>query len=67
MLLNYLESKTSQAIPGFSGNFVTKYTAPEMDQILVEMLDYIRSQNLADVSATNVSAPRGHRSIRQFV
>lgn len=46
----YLQSLTGNAIPGFGGNFVTKYTAPERNQILTEIFDYIRCTNLSDMS-----------------
>jgi len=48
----YLEDLTSSNIPGYSGgSFSTKYgVANERDQILTEMVDYIRSTNLNDHS-----------------
>lgn len=48
----YLQDLTETAIPGFGGNFKTKYdsanggVAGERDQILTEMFDYIRTVNL---------------------
>ncbi len=48
-LLEYLRTLTSQAIPGFGGNFASKYGTPgDRDQILTEMFDYIRATNLQD-------------------
>ncbi|MFA6176031.1 MAG: Verru_Chthon cassette protein A [Phycisphaerae bacterium] len=46
-LYPYLQKLTSQAEPGFGGNFLTKY-ADDRDQILTEIFDYIRSTNLQD-------------------
>jgi len=65
MLMNYLDGLTSQAIPGFGGNFLSKYpnvsggsTSPtERDQILTEIFDYIRCLNLIDQSGTTGSTP----------
>jgi uncharacterized protein (TIGR02600 family) len=50
MLLEYLRTLTSQGIPGFSGDFKTKYGTKDRDQILTEIFDYIRSTNLADAT-----------------
>ncbi|MDQ3622067.1 MAG: Verru_Chthon cassette protein A [Verrucomicrobiota bacterium] len=47
-IYKYLQMLTSKAIPGFGGKFVDKYTAADRDQILTEILDYIRSTNLYD-------------------
>lgn len=41
-LFNYLDNMTTQAIPGFGGNFSTKYGS-DRPQILTEIFDYIRS------------------------
>ncbi|WP_169809551.1 Verru_Chthon cassette protein A [Terrimicrobium sacchariphilum] len=46
-LLAYLKTLTGKAIPGFGGDFLSKYSA-DRDQILTEMVDYIRSTNLFD-------------------
>ncbi|TDU67196.1 uncharacterized protein (TIGR02600 family) [Prosthecobacter fusiformis] len=46
-LYTYLQSLTSRPIPGYGGNFSTKY-GTDRDQILTEMFDYIRSTNLFD-------------------
>lgn len=50
-LFSYLQRLTSATIPGYGGSFGTKYqTNNERDQILAEMMDYIRSTNLFDHS-----------------
>lgn len=49
-LINHLRQLTSEAIPGYGGNFLAKY-GPDRDQILTEMFDYIRSTNLIDTNA----------------
>ena len=48
-LLNYLDRLSSEPVPGFGGNFKTKY-GNDQRQILVEMFDYIRSTNLRDAT-----------------
>lgn len=51
-LVEYLRRLTSRDIPGFGGNFRTKYDVTsggvggERDQILIEIFDYIRCANL---------------------
>ena len=58
-LFVFLRNLTSHAIPGYGASFIQKYTtsafknAP-MDQILTEILDYIRSTNPSD---SNVTTP----------
>jgi uncharacterized protein (TIGR02600 family) len=53
-IYSYLQYLTSQAIPGFGGNFLTKYPSPvtglpsDRDQILTEIFDYIRCTNPND-------------------
>jgi len=48
-LLAYLRAATGTAIPGFGGDFATKYGGPVRDQILTEIFDYIRATvNLKD-------------------
>jgi uncharacterized protein (TIGR02600 family) len=48
-LYSYLQNVTSKIIPGFAGGaLVDKYGAPERDQILTEIFDYIRCCNLND-------------------
>jgi uncharacterized protein (TIGR02600 family) len=60
LLLGYLRDLCGRNIPGYGGNFAAKYAAPtggggtDCDQILLQIFDYIRSQNVADVT---VSAP----------
>lgn len=51
-LYSYLQNLTSTAVPGFGGKFSDKYAAPDRDQILTEILDYIRSTNLYDDTVT---------------
>jgi len=46
-LLAYLKALTEAEIPGFGGDFLSKYSA-DRDQILTEMADYIRCTNLFD-------------------
>ncbi|XHR31084.1 MAG: Verru_Chthon cassette protein A [Chthoniobacteraceae bacterium] len=46
-LYSYLQYLTKTNIPGFGGNFSTKY-GDDRDQILTEIFDYIRSTNLYD-------------------
>ena len=59
MLLEYLRNLTTQAIPGFGGNFSAKYSTSngssgtDRDQILTEIFDYIRSINLCDTTVPN--------------
>lgn len=50
-LYAYLQNLTSQQIPGFGGNKFTdtaKYGVDDRNQILTEIVDYIRSTNLYD-------------------
>lgn len=46
-LYAYLQRLTSTPVPGFGGNFLTKY-GPDRDQILTEIFDYIRVTNLTE-------------------
>ena len=46
-LYNYLDTLMGTTIPGFSGNFHTKY-GTDSPQILTEVFDFIRSANLVD-------------------
>ncbi|MFN6018745.1 MAG: Verru_Chthon cassette protein A, partial [Verrucomicrobiota bacterium] len=50
-LYNYLRTLTGKAVPGFGGNFLSKYSA-DRDQILTQIFDYIRSANLKDDNIT---------------
>ncbi|SDU02993.1 Verru_Chthon cassette protein A [Verrucomicrobium sp. GAS474] len=56
-LLEYLRGLTSREIPGFGGNFETKYGTKDRNQILTEIFDYIRSTNLLDPTAAIPFAP----------
>lgn len=47
-LLEYLDQLTGKNIPGFGGDYKTKYTEPESRQILTEIFDYIRTINTQD-------------------
>ncbi|MCX6963533.1 MAG: Verru_Chthon cassette protein A, partial [Verrucomicrobia bacterium] len=47
-LLRYLQTLSDKPVPGFGASLVSKTTAADRDQLLVEMLDYIRSTNLYD-------------------
>ncbi|MES2310427.1 MAG: Verru_Chthon cassette protein A [Verrucomicrobiota bacterium] len=48
-LYSYLQTLMSSNIPGFGGNFKSKYSA-DSNQILTEIFDYIRCTNLFDES-----------------
>lgn len=60
LVYNYLQYLTKQTIPGFGGNFYSKYPSPggglpaDCDQILTEIFDYIRSTNLYDTTLNPV-------------
>ena len=71
-LYAYLQYLTGEPVPGFGGNFLTKY-AGDRNQILTEIFDYIRCTNLHDdllaankqfttywTSANVSSIPAGH-------
>ncbi len=47
-LLKYLQTLSKKDIPGFGSTLESKTSATDRDQLLVEMLDYIRSTNLYD-------------------
>lgn len=53
-LMKYLRTATGKAVPGFGGDFATKYTGPVRDQILTEIFDYVRG-------ATNLKDPLGRK------
>jgi len=56
-LYSYLQNLTAKSIPGFGGNFAQKYKyTNERDQILTEIVDYIRSTNVYDHSVTDASS-----------
>jgi len=46
-LYKYLQNLTAANIPGFGGNFLSKWSN-DRDQVLTEIFDYIRSTNLDD-------------------
>jgi len=59
-LYGYLQDLTTANIPGYGGNFNAKYgVANERDQILTEMVDYIRCLNLNDHSWPNSTPTSG--------
>ena len=54
-LYRYLQELTARDVPGFGGNFLAKYGPgpagiSDRDQILTQIVDYIRSTNLQDRS-----------------
>ncbi len=51
-IFNYLHGLTTSQVPGFGGSFGQKYAGGSggMDQILVEIFDYIRTINQKDAS-----------------
>lgn len=49
-LYKYLQAATSRPVPGFGGSLQDSWKE-DRDQILTEMLDYIRCVNLADTQA----------------
>ena len=52
-LTTYLQDVTSSPIPGFGqGTFLNKYKNGDRDQVLTEIFDYVRSQNLEDPNVT---------------
>jgi uncharacterized protein (TIGR02600 family) len=55
-LYSYLQYLTSQSVPGYGGDFKTKY-GNDRDQILTEIFDYIRCANLFDANATTPYTP----------
>lgn len=58
-LYAYLQRLTRETIPGYGGNFLAKYNfTGERDQILTEMVDYIRSTNVYDHAITDTTTPR---------
>ncbi len=64
-IFHFLQRSTGEAIPGFGGNFVTKYdvanggVSGERDQILTAMFDTIR---IANLNETFPGRPAGFRS-----
>ncbi|PTY02942.1 hypothetical protein DB346_07990 [Verrucomicrobia bacterium LW23] len=55
-LYSYLSTLTSTAIPGFGGNFSTKYPADRL-QILTQIFDWIRCVNIAYRDKTGTVQP----------
>ncbi len=57
-LYQYLQAVTSKSVPGFGGDFLTKYAA-DRDQILTSIFDYIRCTSIEDRStgATPYTTP----------
>jgi hypothetical protein len=49
-LYEYLQDVTDQTMPGVGGSFVGKYGTNGRDQILTEILDYIRCTNIFDAA-----------------
>jgi uncharacterized protein (TIGR02600 family) len=47
-ILRYLQALSGRNLPGFGASLVSKTTAADRDQLLVSMLDYVRSTNLYD-------------------
>ena len=47
-LLRYLQRLSNQPLPGYGGRLVDNLGARDRDQLLVQMLDYVRSSNLYD-------------------
>lgn len=47
-LLRYLRSLSGLPVPGYGASLVSKTSATDRDQLLVEMLDYVRCTNLYD-------------------
>ena len=69
-IYQYLRALSNTSIPGFGNTFDGKYKIGEMDQILTEIFDYIRSTNPSDpllpvanqyaqTEPRNVTAPFG--------
>lgn len=62
-LYAYLQRLTGREIPGFGGNFLAKYPAQaagrpsDRDQILTEILDYIRLTSLFDATLDPAGTP----------
>ena len=72
-LYAYLQRLTGAPVPGFGGNFLSKYTQ-DRDQILTEIFDYIRCTNLVDpalggypITAASPAGGTWKRLTNQFV
>jgi uncharacterized protein (TIGR02600 family) len=57
LLLPYLDHLTSSTIPGYGGNFSTKYSSADREQVLTSMFDWIRTVNLAYPDMTGAVKP----------
>jgi uncharacterized protein (TIGR02600 family) len=54
-VLRYLQRETGASIPGFGGNFAAKFGSADRDQLLVQILDYVRSTNLYDENLPTIT------------
>jgi len=59
-LYAYLQRLTGSPVPGFGGNFLSKY-GTDRDQILTEIFDYIRCTNLSDPNLAG-TLPAGNKA-----
>src|SRR5262249_454816 len=55
-LFEYLQFLTSRPFPGYGGTFEGKYSAPERDEILTQLFDYVRTVNLVDTGTASQTA-----------
>jgi Tfp pilus assembly protein PilX len=60
-LYQYLRQLSNTAIPGYGGTFDSKYSTPEMDQILTEIFDYIRSTNANDALLASATSSQNYQ------
>lgn len=58
-LWNYLRTLSTRDVPGFGGNFQSKYGSDTRDQILTSFFDAIRLSNLDDRSGPEAGATNG--------
>ncbi|XHR30545.1 MAG: Verru_Chthon cassette protein A [Chthoniobacteraceae bacterium] len=67
-VLRYLQNLTNTTEPGFDASLVSKTSTDDRDQLLVEMLDYVRSTNLYDdnLSPNTYSSQTAADSAVQF-
>ena len=56
---NYLRTLSTRDVPGFGGNFQSKYGSDTRDQILTSFFDAIRLSNLDDRSGPDAGATNG--------
>ena len=52
-IYSYLQNLTTKTVPGFSSSFATKYGTQNRDQLLTQMVDFLRS-NINIQSANNM-------------